>query len=724
MLIDESLPIEILQSIFLNTLPVFPNHSEPRLTFAGHPNIQFPILEVLVPLILSQVSKRWRTVAQQLAPFWTFIYVDLRQRLMSGPMIQTWLARSQQRPLTIVCFSHPLDHRKYRSRPAEDTPSRITQTLELLLACASRWQDVFLGVRCADLRSAQLATSSLETGALRLDGDGLLIFPRHFRYSTPHLRTLHVRPGLNSYYQAFIDRLLSSSTLVETVDLHQPTTHHDRVLGEDNFRWGFTGTWHRLTSVRLSNIAWITTRACLRALENCPLEDMALQLQKDNEEAPNSTLTVTTPNSTAAPYSTLRHLRSLTVRGTTHVASRLLDSITTPGLHKLTVDLSHVEPEEDLVDSANALRSSLSAFMGRSRIPEQAALRIPRSMNVGPSSHLPYPLHLWNPVSDITAAGFTRSDLLTWLTRSSNSVHTLSVTWVDDHHSLFHPHETMDAFTPSQLEDPPPFLPNLKALSVDLEAARSPTPALQKLRIRTRISQGPNRLPDVESSQFSLQLSGFLQRSNCSFTHLHLEIAYKPWAIDLIELLSSNTTTFGLKTLVLEHFPEIESLCKFLLTGAKSETRPNEVPALVKGHALPRLTHLVLTWNYQDHYQSPNGTLARMLRWRFEEAALNLARIMLPEVDNVRDTKYLKAEAVRTDVTVDEKAILALEREGWNIQMGMQMFTRESAWFSEAGTAWGERPSARGTTEQSYLSPLYLYIELANLEVICRVSSS
>lgn len=170
-------------------------------------------------------------------------------------------------------------------------------------------------------------------------------------------------------------------------------------------------------------------------------------------------------------------------------------------------------------------------------------------------------------------------------------------------------------------------------------------PGLQKLRMH--VTHGGSIWDNIGASKFSPQLSGFLQRSSCSLTHLHLEVSDKLLADDLVALLSSDTTTFDLTTLILENFPDVQILCRFLLPEADLVSNVTSTSSVSrKACVLPRLTHLVSTWRLPSHYRSPNGTMARMLRWRFKEGGLKMARILPPEAARVRDREGLSVNVL------------------------------------------------------------------------------
>lgn len=167
-------------------------------------------------------------------------------------------------------------------------------------------------------------------------------------------------------------------------------------------------------------------------------------------------------------HATLCHLRSISVHANTPTTSRIFDLVTAPALWKIIIDVSRIEGGEDQAASAATLKSSLAAFMERfSCVPEQASLRIPSNRNPGtpPLAHLPFPLDLWCPASEITAAGITRPDLLAWLEHLASSVQSLCTSWTQD---LLAPHQMIDGFG-SILPETSLILPSLKALSVDLE---------------------------------------------------------------------------------------------------------------------------------------------------------------------------------------------------------------------------------------------------------------
>ncbi|CAK5265507.1 unnamed protein product [Mycena citricolor] len=83
------LPPELIREIFLLCQPGEPYYSSK--TWTG---------QVLSPLVLSHVCRRWRAIALSYATLWStvWVYQPSQEHI---PMVKTWLERSGQQPLTI-----------------------------------------------------------------------------------------------------------------------------------------------------------------------------------------------------------------------------------------------------------------------------------------------------------------------------------------------------------------------------------------------------------------------------------------------------------------------------------------------------------------------------------------------------------------------------------------------------------------------------------------------
>lgn len=111
--------------------------------------------------------------------------------------------------------------------PFEDTLSYYCQILAQLFACASRWRDVFFDVT----RFGGHAQEWSAVAALGITATGHFILPPDFSFSAPHLRTLVVWPGLNSFNLILIGSLVQSSTVMERIDLQDHWDCQDLLNG-------------------------------------------------------------------------------------------------------------------------------------------------------------------------------------------------------------------------------------------------------------------------------------------------------------------------------------------------------------------------------------------------------------------------------------------------------------------------------------------------------------
>lgn len=141
------LPVELLQHVFLlivNTAD-YPNvFSYGDTTMSA--NIASP------PLVFTRVCHFWRVVAHSTTAVWSRIQVSLPGRTeplkpFLPSLLQSWLARSGNQPLTLRITSGQLPVRVTRrcTRQKSLEPSQAdSQLLEILLSESKRWESVAL----------------------------------------------------------------------------------------------------------------------------------------------------------------------------------------------------------------------------------------------------------------------------------------------------------------------------------------------------------------------------------------------------------------------------------------------------------------------------------------------------------------------------------------------------------------------------------------------------
>ncbi|KAF9065068.1 hypothetical protein BDP27DRAFT_1425134 [Rhodocollybia butyracea] len=124
------IPLEILSEIFVHCLPV------PRRTGFS---VATPSK---APLLLSQICRRWRSVAISIPKLWSSLSIQIKDRCYPNiSLVQTFLDRS---------LLHPFSFRLKESLVSNTDLSLTPAVFELLLKAYHRWQDV--EIRYSDWR--------------------------------------------------------------------------------------------------------------------------------------------------------------------------------------------------------------------------------------------------------------------------------------------------------------------------------------------------------------------------------------------------------------------------------------------------------------------------------------------------------------------------------------------------------------------------------------------
>ncbi|KAK7449788.1 hypothetical protein VKT23_013264 [Stygiomarasmius scandens] len=185
-------PTEVLQSVFMNCLELFP-------VISAHE----------APLLLTRICSRWRSVAIGTPALWTSFHVALIgakhpfesynstcNAIRCG--LQTFLLRSDPLPLNISLHSGRHSLGLYN----EDIISEIDRTLEILIPHHKRWRCINLQfpARCMTsvehLKGEKLL--NLETAVIHCFGDDMLsqyttMSPSPFFENAPRLRRLSIK---------------------------------------------------------------------------------------------------------------------------------------------------------------------------------------------------------------------------------------------------------------------------------------------------------------------------------------------------------------------------------------------------------------------------------------------------------------------------------------------------------------------------------------------------
>lgn len=116
------------------------------------------------PLSISQVCRRWRSIALESPKLWCSIHImrNLRARHFPSPaLLSAWLTRAGKQRLEICFAPEDPDDRSHRTHAAE-----VKQILDTLVYFIDRWSDVKLYTRYVNISSLKHIPS---TGAPRLE---------------------------------------------------------------------------------------------------------------------------------------------------------------------------------------------------------------------------------------------------------------------------------------------------------------------------------------------------------------------------------------------------------------------------------------------------------------------------------------------------------------------------------------------------------------------------
>ncbi|EJD51028.1 hypothetical protein AURDEDRAFT_160170 [Auricularia subglabra TFB-10046 SS5] len=144
-LLLESLPVELLQTVFVHVLashgPAFP---------ACLARTEYRVFRARAPFVLSAVCRHWRAVALRTAELWTYIALPSCASAPPARLLDCLLARSGSRPLDVF-----LSFSLFRGRP-------LWPLVRPVLAAFPRWRRarVVLPTRMAEHEYALLGQSS------------------------------------------------------------------------------------------------------------------------------------------------------------------------------------------------------------------------------------------------------------------------------------------------------------------------------------------------------------------------------------------------------------------------------------------------------------------------------------------------------------------------------------------------------------------------------------
>ncbi|KAF8200667.1 hypothetical protein BJ912DRAFT_575164 [Pholiota molesta] len=284
-----TLPVEVLQEIFLWCLPARPSHTQSlyhSLDLRG-------FTPRSAPLLLCQVSKLWRDSAISLPNLWTSldVYVCMGKAQPAIPLATVWLARSGGLPLSLAL---------YQQNESTDNSDAAGEILELYKRFIHRWSAIQFDL--TGPRYCRLLTSEQKSAPM------LKQFRMHTSYRTYEEETDKDLFGIFGIF-ACAPRL--SQLFVSRIP-------HLTLAGESCV----SIPWRQLVSLSLDYISSVGTT--LRILQKCPAL-MEASFKIDMLSGP-------------LPCVPIYHsLRSLSLNVAHDKIANFWDNATLPGLTQLAV---------------------------------------------------------------------------------------------------------------------------------------------------------------------------------------------------------------------------------------------------------------------------------------------------------------------------------------------------------------------------------------------------
>ncbi|KAG0704597.1 hypothetical protein DFH29DRAFT_365883 [Suillus ampliporus] len=270
------LPTEVLSQIFDHCLPV-PEDS--RLSSSSR-------LEA--PMLLTEVCRRWREVAVGIPGLWCRLTVESTHGdwYRNAFCYDSWLKRSQGRPLSLTLLCYVVDYSEDRLRRLLQPYSNQISSLSIHFSVNSNKPELLL----TDLLALQELTVSM-----------------------PNLET---RPALA--------QSISRLSTLRSLKITEPWFLFDHLSA-------FNPVWAHLTNVA---IAIFQSSGVLRLLRLCPnLSSLMIRTQIDDIEA-------------VEPF-THTKLQSLHISVPTHPLSSLFNALSLPNLRALAVRYIQTWPHEE-----------------------------------------------------------------------------------------------------------------------------------------------------------------------------------------------------------------------------------------------------------------------------------------------------------------------------------------------------------------------------------------
>ncbi|KAH9485126.1 hypothetical protein JR316_0002033 [Psilocybe cubensis] len=304
-----SLPMELLQEIFLWCVPPRPSQSE----FLYQSIYMVGFASQVAPLLLCQVCNLWRHISLTLPRLWTSldVFVSMGKSRPCLPLANIWLARSGELPLSLAL---------YQQNESNDNRIAAGEILDLYRLYIHRWSNIHFDL--TGPRYCRLLTSQQRSAPML----------KQFRMQTCY-----------RIYEAEDKDLFGIFDFVPHLSHLQVSRIPDLdIFGETSVRI----PWSQLVTLSLDYLPSVGTS--LRILENCPkLIDCSFKIDALSGPLPETPIN--------------RELHSLEINIGHEQVATFLEKVTLPALKQMTI---HVRGP---LDQYGWPQSKFGAFLKRSR---------------------------------------------------------------------------------------------------------------------------------------------------------------------------------------------------------------------------------------------------------------------------------------------------------------------------------------------------------------------